>query len=103
MRDLDVPGRTFLHWVVTGLPRGARGLRAGEVPTTASQLPNSLGTQGYRGPCPPRGDRPHRYVFTLYALTNRPAISPGTPAPQTEQAIVRAARARGSLTGTYGR
>jgi len=27
-----------------------------------------FGTKGYGGPCPPAGDPPHRYVFTLYAL-----------------------------------
>jgi Raf kinase inhibitor-like YbhB/YbcL family protein len=38
------------------LPRGARQAR------------NDFGAPGYGGPCPPVGDKPHRYVFTLYAL-----------------------------------
>ena len=28
---------------------------------------NSQGTVGYYGPKPPVGDKPHRYVFTVYA------------------------------------
>ena len=103
MRDIDVPGRTFVHWMVTGLRARTRGLRAGQVPATARQLPSSLGTSRYRGPCPPPGDPPHRYVFTLYALTAQPSIPAGTPGPQAQQAIMRAAGAQGSLTGTYGR
>src|SRR5207245_2548759 len=27
-----------------------------------------FGVPGYGGPCPPKGDRPHRYVFTVHAL-----------------------------------
>lgn len=23
---------------------------------------------GYGGPCPPKGDKPHRYIFTVHAL-----------------------------------
>jgi Raf kinase inhibitor-like YbhB/YbcL family protein len=27
-----------------------------------------FGKPGYGGPCPPQGDKPHRYIFTVYAL-----------------------------------
>ena len=27
-----------------------------------------FGTTGYGGPCPPAGDKPHRYIFTVFAL-----------------------------------
>ena len=28
----------------------------------------SFGKPGYGGPCPPQGAKPHRYIFTVYAL-----------------------------------
>jgi Raf kinase inhibitor-like YbhB/YbcL family protein len=27
-----------------------------------------VGKPGYMGPCPPPGDKPHRYIYTLYAV-----------------------------------
>jgi len=37
---------------------------AGRRPDDAPELGNS----GYLGPCPPPGDHPHRYLFTLFAV-----------------------------------
>jgi len=28
-----------------------------------------FGAPGYDGPCPPKGDHPHRYIFTLFCLS----------------------------------
>lgn len=103
MRDVDSPGGAFVHWVLAGLPPETQGLTSARVPSGADQLPNSSGTSGYRGPCPPRGDRPHRYVFTIYALTERPTIASDTPPAQAREAIVRAASTKGSLTASYSR
>ena len=32
------------------------------------QSRTDYGQPGYGGPCPPQGDKPHRYRFTVYAL-----------------------------------
>ena len=34
----------------------------------AIQSMTDFGQPGYGGPCPPSGDKPHRYIFTVYAL-----------------------------------
>ena len=66
MDDPDAPRGTFTHWVVYDLPTDLEEL--GEGSTQGTQGRNSFGRSGYGGPCPPPGDQPHRYRFTLYAL-----------------------------------
>jgi Raf kinase inhibitor-like YbhB/YbcL family protein len=63
------------HWVVYDLPSSATELTAGAgvvnskmLPAPAHQGRTDLGTVAYHGPCPDKGDEPHRYVFTIYAL-----------------------------------
>jgi Raf kinase inhibitor-like YbhB/YbcL family protein len=83
MFDPDAPtGSGFWHWGVYNIPPTVSALAqgAGNSPTTlpagASGGTTDLfdtGTTGvngnYGGPCPPVGDKPHRYIFTLYALS----------------------------------
>ena len=73
--DSDAPtGHAFLHWLAFDIPpdvstlgRGA-GSPGGGVPKGALQTLNDFGAPGYGGPCPPQGDKPHRYHFRVYAL-----------------------------------
>jgi hypothetical protein len=69
------------HWVVydlpanvTELPAGAGAPHSAALPRPALQGRTDLGTNAYHGPCPDKGDAPHRYVFTIYAL-NVPTLS----------------------------
>lgn len=74
--DRDAPtGHGFWHWVmfnippdVTSLPLGSGNPASGQTPKGAVQSKTDLGKPGYGGPCPPKGDKPHRYVFSVYAL-----------------------------------
>jgi Raf kinase inhibitor-like YbhB/YbcL family protein len=63
------------HWVVYNLPKNVSSLPQGAGAEHSSALPaetlqgrTDLGADAYHGPCPAKGDPPHRYVFTVYAL-----------------------------------
>lgn len=74
--DKDAPtGSGWWHWIifdipanVSELPSDAGNVKKDLVPFEAIQIRNSNGEFGYTGPCPPKGDRPHEYKFTVYAL-----------------------------------
>jgi Raf kinase inhibitor-like YbhB/YbcL family protein len=74
--DPDAPtGSGFWHWVVANIPVGVTSLAAGAgnpasglMPAGAVTLRNDVGTREYVGPCPPQGDHPHRYYFTVFAV-----------------------------------
>ena len=73
MYDPDAPtGSGWWHWVVYDIPanvtRLASGAASGGLPPGSVQGNTDFGTPGYGGPCPPVGDKPHHYIFTLYAL-----------------------------------
>jgi hypothetical protein len=38
------------------------------MPAGALMTRTELGNSGYLGPCPPEGDKPHRYIFTVFAV-----------------------------------
>lgn len=75
--DPDAPtGSGFWHWVVvnipasvTELPLDAGNPASGKLPAGALQVRTDFGKPGYGGPCPPPYDHPHRYIFTVYAVS----------------------------------
>src|SRR5262249_24018871 len=63
------------HWLVvttppnvTELAADAGNRKAPQLPRGALQTRTDFGTPGYGGPCPPAGDHPHRYLFTVFAV-----------------------------------
>lgn len=74
--DPDAPtGSGWWHWQVFNLPaelhslpEGAGTIGSHRMPAKASQGRNDFGSNAYGGACPPAGDNPHRYQFTLFAL-----------------------------------
>ncbi|MGB0905761.1 MAG: YbhB/YbcL family Raf kinase inhibitor-like protein, partial [Mangrovicoccus sp.] len=74
VHDPDAPtgGAGFWHWIAVNIPGEATGLAYGlgadHMPDQITQIPNDYGAAAWGGPCPPEGDKAHRYNFTLYAL-----------------------------------
>ena len=73
--DPDAPtGSGWWHWTVVNIPANVTSLAAGagstkpSLPTGAVQGRTDFGKPGFGGPCPPVGDKPHHYVFTVWAL-----------------------------------
>lgn len=103
MHDPDAPvSGGWYHWVVYNIPASTHALAAGAHVSQNELGTTSWGEAGYGGPCPPPG-KPHRYVFTLYAL-DMPKITGERPTgPQLEALVADHTLARATLTGTFRR
>ena len=110
--DPDAPGgKGWWHWIVFNLSAKVSSLRAGAgdydskgIPVGALQGKMSTGGKYWGGVCPPQGDKPHHYIFTVYAL--KVAKLPASPDDEPEKvsaAIKAAALASASITGVYAR
>ena len=68
MFDPDAPtGSGFWHWLTWDIPASATSLGS-TLPAGSVAGTNDAGLIGYLGPCPPPGDRTHRYQLTVFAL-----------------------------------
>jgi Raf kinase inhibitor-like YbhB/YbcL family protein len=96
----DQAGRAGLgvnHWVAYGIAPEANGLpeaAAVAAPAGFSAGKNSLGIP-YLGPCPPRGNAPQHYVYTLIATSLEAAALP----PGLDKAAVLEALKGGKALG----
>jgi hypothetical protein len=108
--DPDAPtGSGWWHWVVWNipatakeLPRGAGGAQ-GQLPAGAVQGRTDFGAPGFGGACPPPG-KPHRYVFTVYALKVERLDVPADASPAMVGFMTKAnALGSASFTAHYGR
>jgi len=112
--DPDAPtGSGWWHWVVfnipastTSIPKNAGDVNAKLTPAGAIQSRTDFGADGYGGPCPPPGDRPHHYHFTVFAVDIDKL--PDAQDHNASAALVGFdlhfhTLAKASLLGTYGR
>jgi Raf kinase inhibitor-like YbhB/YbcL family protein len=111
--DPDAPtGHGFFHWVLFNMPAAVTHLAvdAGNPMSHAAVAGaiagrSDFGFSHYGGPCPPKGDKPHRYLFTVYALDvpKLAGADPNTTGAQFEHAIAGHVLAKGSVTGIFSR
>ena len=110
--DPDAPtGSGWWHWVifnipasVNSLPRGIGNPASGQTPKGAVQSRTDFGKPGYGGPCPPQGDKPHRYIFTVYALKVDKIDADENASAALVGFMINANRLdKASFTATYGR
>jgi Raf kinase inhibitor-like YbhB/YbcL family protein len=110
--DPDAPtGSGFWHWVVVNIPSGVTELPAGagnpaggKLPAGALEVRTDFGKPGYGGPCPPEGDHPHRYLFTVHAVSmDRLPVTADTAAAVVGFYLHFNTLAKASLMGLYKR
>ena len=114
MHDPDAPtGSGWWHWVVfnippatTSLPKGAGDAKKKLMPRGAIQSRTDFGSAGYGGPCPPPGDKPHRYQITVFAVDVDKLPNAKNDAASAALAgldLNSHTLAKATLTGLYGR
>lgn len=110
--DPDAPtGSGWWHWVLFNLPADSQGLPAtagqpggAALPEGAIQSLTDYGQPGFGGACPPPGDKPHRYIFTVHALKVPRLELDERAMPALVGYMLNAnGLGRASLTATYGR
>jgi Raf kinase inhibitor-like YbhB/YbcL family protein len=103
VEDPDTRGGTFVHWSAWAIPPRTERIGEGRLPDGAREGENSFGDTRYSGPCPPKGDDPHRYQFIVYALSAPLGLDEGAGPGEVRKAIAKRALGRGETYGTFGR
>ena len=110
--DPDAPtGSGWWHWVVINIPAdvtelvaNAGALGSTTLPKGAVQGRTDYGVAAWGGTCPPQGDKPHHYIFTVYALkTDKLDVPADASAALTGYMIHANALGKASFTAKYGR
>jgi len=110
--DPDAPtGSGWWHWVVYNLPAPSTMLAEGAgsadgkgLPIGAVQGRTDFGAPGFGGACPPKGDKPHRYIFTVYALKTERLEAPADGTAALIGFMIHANKlGQASFTARYGR
>ncbi len=110
--DPDAPtGSGFWHWFVINIPAGTTELAANagavggaNLPKGATNVRIDYGFAGWGGACPPEGDKPHRYIFTVHALKTDKLDIPADATAAVAGFMTNAnSIAKASFTAKYGR
>ncbi|MCP2073241.1 UNVERIFIED_ORG: Raf kinase inhibitor-like YbhB/YbcL family protein [Pseudomonas lini] len=106
--DPDAPtGSGWWHWTVFNLPASLHSLPSGagsSLPAGAVQGRTDYGQSAFGGACPPVGDKPHRYQFTVWALkVDKLPLDSQASGALVGYMLNANALAKATITSTYGR
>ena len=110
--DPDAPtGSGWWHWLILNIPpsvtklaKNAGNPAAKLAPKMSIETRTDFGTPGYGGPCPPKGDAPHHYIFTVFALdADKLPVDAKASAVVVGSNLHSHTLAKATLTATYGR
>jgi len=104
MDDPDATGGvTWDHWILWNMEPKTHYIPEDSIPGNAILGTTSFGKTGYGGPCPPKGSKPHRYMFKVYALDSVLALNEGASKSELLKAMEGHVLDDGLLIGLYGR
>lgn len=110
--DPDAPtGSGWWHWVVYNIPANVAEIVAGAGDPTGKLLPSGAvqgrtdySTHAFGGACPPQGDKPHHYIFTVHALKIEKIDVPSDSSAALIGFMINAnSLGKASFTARYGR
>lgn len=107
--DPDAPtGSGWWHWTVANIPGDVAGLPKGAspaaMPAGAIEARTDFGAPGFGGACPPEGAAPHRYIFTIFAISEATLpLDAGASGALVGFYANAMSLGKASLTVTYGR
>ena len=107
--DPDAPtGSGWWHWVVFNIDKSVSEIKTGastdSMPKNAIESTTSYGSKGFGGACPPKGDKAHRYIFTVYALNTEKIEQNADARPELIGFFLNShAIAKASIMAYYGR
>lgn len=110
--DPDAPtGSGWWHWSVINLPASVTSLPAdagavgdAKLPAGARHVRIDYGVAAWGGTCPPPGDKPHRYIFTVHALKTPTLDIPADATAALAGYMINAnAIGKATLVAKYGR
>ncbi|MBU0992555.1 MAG: YbhB/YbcL family Raf kinase inhibitor-like protein [Proteobacteria bacterium] len=110
--DPDAPtGSGWWHWVIFNIPSNINKLKANAgnieknlAPKGSIQSMTDFGKPGFGGACPPEGDKPHMYIFTVYALnTEKLDLTAETSPAMVGFVLNQHMTAKASLVAYFGR
>ncbi len=96
-------GGVWDHWILWNIDPKTQYVMEDNIPFGAVEGKNSFGKEHYGGPCPPRGNNAHRYMFKLYALDTTFDLPQGASKSDLEAAIKGHVLEETVLMGRYGR
>jgi len=110
--DPDAPtGSGWWHWVIfnissdiSELRQNAGNLQRSLAPKESIQSMTDFGNPGFGGACPPLGDKPHKYIFTIFALNiSKLDLNEKTPPAMVGFFLNKHAIAKASIIAYYDR
>jgi len=110
MYDPDAPtGSGWWHWIVYDIAKNVHSIASNAsklklLPKGSFEGMTDYKTEGFGGACPPKGDKAHRYIITVYALDIEHIKVPKDANPALIGYILNAhAIAKSSLISYYRR